>query len=78
MLMSVLHRLGRLQCQTCRCQRRERSTRKPLLETTARHKSHREVWLAVNLADVVNRHDAGMVELGRGPRLVVETLNSGR
>ena len=51
--------------------------RRPLRQALALDEPHAEVMLPVVLADLVDRHDAGMVEVGGGLGLGVEPLDVG-
>ena len=76
--MGVMHRprdgrqqLGRALRDHCR----QRGS--VLGEAAALDQLHAEVMLALVLADLVDRHDVGMIEIGRGLRLGVEALHVG-
>ena len=64
------HQLGRLAG-------RQRAVGQPLGEALPLDEAHREVMLALVLADLVDRHDARVVEVGRGLGLGVEALDVG-
>ena len=56
---------------------RQRSLGQPLGEALPLDEAHREVMLALVLADLEDRHDARMVEVGRRLGLGVEALDVG-
>ena len=75
MLVGVLHGLGDLLEELRRVPRRQRAEVRPLVQALAVDEGHREVVLAVVLADLVDRHDVGMVEVGRRLGFAVEPLH---
>ena len=65
------------QDQVGRLARRQRSVGQRLRQALPLDEAHREIMLALVLADLVDRHDARMVEVGRRLGLGVEPLDVG-
>ena len=70
--MGVVDRLGDLDHQLGRLAGRQRPVGQPLRQALPLDEAHAEVVLALVLADLVDRHDARVVEVGGGLGLDVE------
>ena len=75
--VSVLDGLGNLDDQSGGFARWEWAGDKLLCETVPIDETHAEIVLSVVLADLVDRHDPGMIEVGGGLGLRVEPLDVG-
>ena len=64
-LMGVLDRFRDFHHQRGRFTRRQRAIGHPLCEALALDEAHREIMLPLVLANLENRHDTRMIEVGR-------------
>jgi hypothetical protein len=76
-LVGILDRLGDLDHQCRGLARRQRSLGQALGEALPFDEAHREIMLTLVLADLINWHDAWMVEVGGGFGLDVEPPDVG-
>ena len=76
-LVGIVDRVGHRGHQRGRLAGRQRPVGQPLRQALALDEAHREVVLALVLADLVDRHDARVVEVGRRLGLGVEPLDVG-
>ena len=76
-LVGVVDGLGHLGHQPGRLARRQRAVGGLLGQAAALDEAHAEVVLALVLADLVDRHDVGVVEVGGRLGLDVEPLDVG-
>ena len=76
-LVGIVDRFGNRGHQRGRLAGRKRSVGQPLGQALALDEAHREVVLALVLADLEDRDDPGVIEIGRGLGLGVEALDVG-
>ena len=76
-LVGVFDRLGDLRHQLGRLAGRQRAVGQPLREALPFDETHGEIMLPLVLADLVDRHDPGMIEIGGRLGLGVEAADVG-
>ena len=78
MLVGILHGVANRANKLRGLARRQRSVGHSRREAAAVDKAHREIMLPLVLADLEDRHDARMIEIGRGLGFRMESLDVGR